>query len=399
MTPPQPVARPEADQFYLKMTVATVVFAAVFELGYLFTSEPPFDALGYLIGRDFVSTWMSARGALEGHPGAWFDFETYNAALRTLFGPDFPEHHLTYPPHLLLLIWPFGLLPYLPGFVLWCIAGFALYMFAAARGERRPDRLLMLAASPAVIVNVFSGQNGFFTAALLIGGLGLLDRRPILSGILFGLLTVKPQLGLLLPLMLVLTGQWRCIAAAAVTALALVAAATAIFGTQVWVDYVELALPKQQDILAYASGILPPMMPTVFMNARIAGLPLDWAWALQGAVSIAAIAAVAWTFRRPRDPVLSRALLLTASFLVTPYIFNYDMIVFGWVLAQLRDHEGTRPLDDRIAMVVWTLPVTTMILGLAYIPISSLALLAFGARLIWRLGQPQTQTSRQPVLA
>jgi Glycosyltransferase family 87 len=58
--------------------------------------------------------------------------------------------------------------------------------------------------------------------------------------------------------------------------------------------------------------------PTVFMNARIAYLPLDIAWVLQGAMSLAAVAAVAWTYWRRRDPVLSVALFVTASFLSRP---------------------------------------------------------------------------------
>jgi hypothetical protein len=81
---------------------------------------------------------------------------------------------------------------------------------------------------------------------------------------------------------------------------------------------------------------------------------------------------------------------------VTPYAFNYDMVVFGWVLANLRDHQGTEPIDDRIAMAVWTLPVSTMILGLAHIPGSFLALAVFAARLIWRMARADAeQTSGQ----
>jgi len=174
------------DQFYVKMAVAALAFAAVFEAGYFYTAAPPFDALGYLIGRDFVNTWMGARGALQGHVASWFDFDTYNAALRQVFGPNFPEHHSSYPPHLLLFTWPLGLLPYLPAYAIWSIAGLALYVLVAAGGERRTDRLLLLAVAPAVVVNVYGGQNGFLTAALLIGGLSLLDKRPIVSGVLFG---------------------------------------------------------------------------------------------------------------------------------------------------------------------------------------------------------------------
>lgn len=386
-------AREASDQFHAKITVAATVFAVVFVGAYLYSAAPPFDALGYLIGRDFVNTWMTARAAIagDGSISTWFDFDTYNSALKENFGPGFPEHNMGYPPQLLLFVWPFGFLPYLTAYALWCVLGFALYMVAAAGGERRPDRLLMFAVSPAVIINIYGGQNGFLTAALLIGGLNLLDRRPIISGVLFGLLTVKPQMGLLLPLMLVLTGQWRCIASAAVTTLVLVLATTAIFGTEVWLAFFELAVPKQQAVLAYGSGIFPSMMPTAFMNARIAGLPLEGAWTLQGLMSCAAIAAVVWTFWRQRDPILSTALFVSASFLVTPYAFNYDMVVFGWVLARLRDHHTTEPMDDRFAMAVWTLPVTTMVLGLALIPASCLVLAAFAARLIWRLARTEAE--------
>jgi hypothetical protein len=136
------------------------------------------------------------------------------------------------------------------------------------------------------------------------------------------------------------------------------------------------------------------MMPTVFMNARIAHLPLDLAWALQIVTSIAAVAAVTWTYWRKRDPVLSVALLATASFLVTPYAFNYDMVVFGWVIALLREKGGGAPLDDRLALAVWALPVTAMVLGLFAIPGSALVLVAFAARLLWRLKEPERGLER-----
>lgn len=379
------------------MTAMATAFAVVILAFDLLGSNPPFERSGHLIGRDFVNTWMGARAALAGHPAAWFDFATYNAALQQLFGPAFPRHCWSYPPHLLLLTWPLGFLRYLPALAVWCFAGFALYMIVAAAGERRPARLLMLAVSPAAVVNLLDGSNGFFTAALLIAGLSSLDRRPVLSGLWFGLLTMKPQLGLLLPLMLVLDARWRCIASAAATTLAMAGITSAIFGPDIWFDYLHAAVPMHQGLLAYAGGAPLLMMPTAFMNARLAGLPLDWAWAIQSVVSIAAIAAVIWTYKQRRDRTLSIALFVTASFLVTPYAFNFDMVVFGWVLAQLRDHEGTGICDDRLAMTVWTLPVTTMLLGLANVPLSCLALIVFAARLLWRMARGGAgKTTRRP---
>ena len=121
---------------------------------------------------------------------------------------------------------------------------------------------------------------------------------------------------------------------------------------------------------------------------RIAHLPLDVAWTLQGAASLAAVAAVVWTYWRRRDPVLSVALFVTATFLVTPYAFNYDMVVFGWVIALLHE-QGGEPLDDWLAMAVWTLPITAMLLGLFGIPGSAAVLAAFAVRLLRRRRAPR----------
>jgi hypothetical protein len=371
------------DDIYAKMTVAGAVFFAIFEIGYLFTTTPPFDMPGYVIGRDFVATWIGAKSALALNPAAWFDFDAFNAGLEAMFYPGYPVHNWSYPPHLLLLTWPLGLLDYFPAYVVWCVGGMALYLLAASDGFRRRDRLPMLAVAPAVAVNVFTGQIGFITATLITSALKQLDRRPIAAGICFGLLTIKPQLGILVPLMLILTRRWITIAAAATTAAAMAALVACLFGFDVWSEYFRLVSPVMQDVLDHAGGLAPAMMPTVFMNARVAHLPIPVAWALQAVMSAAAVAAVCWTFWRRRDEILSIALFVTASFLVTPYAFNYDMVVFGWVIALLRERGGTA-LDDRLAMLVWTLLVATLI-GLAGIPGSSLVLAAFAARLLWRL--------------
>ena len=267
MSRPAPAAVPPTDDIYKKMAVAATVFAVIFEAGYLATAAAPYDGLGYLIGRDFVNTWMGARSALAGGPAPWFDFDTYNAVLAAQFYPEFPHHNWSYPPHLLLITWPLAFLPYLPGYLVWCAIGMAVYLLAAIDGGRRKERLYMLAVAPAVWMNIFAGQNGFLTSALMIAGLAQLGRRPILSGVCFGLLTIKPQLGLLLPLMLLLTGQWRAIAAAVVTTAALVVATGLLFGFDIWPQCVRMVLPVQSEILTQGQGIFTMMMPTVFMNA------------------------------------------------------------------------------------------------------------------------------------
>jgi alpha-1,2-mannosyltransferase len=382
------------DELYAKLTIAAVVFFAVLEVSYFVMAEPhffgalPLDSFQAAVGRDFVNTWIGGRSAFSGGPAPWFDFQTYNTMLREITGrPDFADLFWSYPPHLLLFIWPLGLLPYLPAYVLWCMIGLALYLLAAWSGGVDRKYMLFLAAAPGVAVNVFFGQNGFLTAALLIGGLANLDRRPIVSGILFGVLTIKPQFGLLVPVLLLLTGRWRVIAAAVLTVAALVAATSIWFGADVWLDYVREVSPQQNWLLIHGGGLLVPMVSSAFVSARNIGLPLAADWVVQAGCSASALAVVVWAFWRRRDPVLSLALFVTATFLFSPWMLNYDMVVFGWVIALLRGRTDNTIADDGLAIALWSLPVTMLLFGAAHIPIAMLVLPAFAGRLIWRLAR------------
>jgi alpha-1,2-mannosyltransferase len=309
------------------------------------------------------------------------------AVLKVTGIPDLAPLFWSYPPHLLFFIWPFGLLNYLPSYVVWCVAGLALHVWAAVAGGVDRKYWLFLAVAPAVAVNVLTGQNGFLTAALLIGGLASLDRRPIIAGILFGMLTIKPQLGLLLPVLLVLTGQWRVISSAVATTVLLVAATAIWFGPDIWIQYFHKVVPQQHDLLNVAGVMGWNIVASAFVNARLIGLSDNWAWVAQGVVSVCAFGAVVWTFWRKRDPVLSQALYVTATFLFSPWIMNYDMVVFGWIVALLRQRGNETFVDRYLSLALWMLPILMLPLGLAHIPSALLILPLFAARLLWRLAR------------
>ena len=395
--------QPQTD-FYAKFTVAGATFFAVLEIAYFaFSDTPSFwlpsvDAFGgTAIGRDFLNAWVGGRSAFGAGPAPWFDFTAYNDYLHTLV-PVTETYFWSYPPHVLLLLWPLGLLPYLPAFVLWTLAGFAVFLWAARVGGIERRHLLFVAVAPAVAVNVFTGQNGFFTAALLIAGLANLDRRPLLAGALFGILTIKPQLGLLLPVMLVLTGRWRVIAVAGATAAGLVAVTAWLYGPDIWTAYLAKVVPQQRLLQEYGEGLVLRQVPSAFCAARLVGLSIGAAWALQLLVSAAAAAAVGWTYWRRRDPVLSASLLVVAIFLVSPYTLNYDMVVLGWALALLRQCADNEPVDHYLIIALWTLPATMVLAGLANIPIALPLLAAFAARLLWRLAHREAHEPAMPML-
>ena len=83
-----------------------------------------------------------------------------------MLGTDYHEHFWSYPPHLLLFIWPFGLVALSAGLyrlVRRRDRALSVGLFAGVVARRY---WLFLAVAPGVAVYVFFGQNGFLTAAL-----------------------------------------------------------------------------------------------------------------------------------------------------------------------------------------------------------------------------------------
>jgi hypothetical protein len=385
--------RPGRNDLQLKITIFAGLCLLVFLGSYLLQMEPPRDRHGYIVGRDFVNTWMGARAVLAGRVTDLFHIDLHMRQLLAAFGP-MPPHNWSYPPTLLLFIWPLGFLPYLAACAAWSLAGFAAYLGASARFDRSLRTLGFVAVAPAVGIDLFSGQTGFFTAALMILVCRDLDERPVRAGVFLGAMICKPHLVVLFPLALALAGRWRTFWAAGATALLLVAAAAIAFGADVWSDYFRLVMPVQRGVLNTGTGFLS-MMPTGFMNARMLGAPVALAWSIQIPFTLLAVSAVAWTFRVRRDPVLSYGVLLTASVIVTPYAFNYDMVVFGWLTAMLWSRFGG-VWDRLLLLAVWTLPVTMVPLGDWHLPISAPLMAVFLIRLVGMLRGEETAAA-QPV--
>src|SRR5882672_3260038 len=126
-----PSGRSPVDELYYKWMVGAAVFFVALEICYLTLAglppigKPWVDGTNFVYGRDFLNTWMGGRSMFGDGPAAWFDVRAYNDALRQVLGTPYQEHYWSYPPHVMLFIWPFGLMPYLPAYIVWCVAGIA----------------------------------------------------------------------------------------------------------------------------------------------------------------------------------------------------------------------------------------------------------------------------------
>jgi hypothetical protein len=223
----------------------------------------------------------------------------------------------------------------------------------------------LLAVSPAVIMNTLSGQNGCLSGALLMGGVLLLDRRPIIAGILFGLLTFKPHLGIVLAFALVALGAWRTIASAAATTAILVGLSVALFGTDIWGVYLTATRAFQLQLLVDWQGFYVIMMPTWFAPLRSAGLSYGTCMMIQAMITPLVLVAVCWAVRRTSDPAVRAFVIAAAIPLALPYGYNYDLPALAvaciWVVTQRIEIGRSWHI---VVMLGWLAPLLCMSLGL-----------------------------------
>jgi hypothetical protein len=347
----------------------------------------PRDGSSLVVGRDFLNFWMYGHAAALPDPSRWYDAETYQRALAALLGPDYPGQNWSYPPTIMLIAAPFGRLGYLPALAVWTALSLAVFVSTAARWLTDGRALFALAVSPAAVFCLMSGQSSFLSTAILIGIFTLLDRRPLVAGVLIGLLTLKPQLGLLFPVVLIASARWRVFAAAAVTALGLAALAAALFGTQAWVDFVTRGLPTQNIVLTDPEGIATPFYPTVFMNLRGIGASYATAMAAQAAVALASVGALAWAFySRPKaDPHLLFALFAACSIAAVPYFALYDTLALTAAAMGLLAGGFLRTRGAWLTRLIYWLPLLQIGLGTLHIPGPALIAPAFALYLVQRL--------------
>src|ERR1700733_11166359 len=84
------------DDLYAKWMVGAAVFFVSLEVAYLVIAglpplgKPWVDGTHFVLGRDFLNTWMGGRSVFGGGPAAWFDAAAYNAALRDMLGTAYP---------------------------------------------------------------------------------------------------------------------------------------------------------------------------------------------------------------------------------------------------------------------------------------------------------------------
>ena len=377
-----------------RMLVAALTLYLTVHVGLLYAKlDFTSSGLGDSEASDFFVYYSAARMFAEtGDAAALYDIQAVKAFQLGLGADPEGKAPFNYPPSYIFVIWPLAALPHAAALICWQLIGLGLFAWSLrVAGLRRAEILAGLVA-PASALNFSAGQNGFLTSALLIAGMTLLARKERTAGLLFGLLTLKPHLGLLIPVAALAGRRWRAIAATLLTTAGLTALSMAFFGIGPWLTYPSFLGWFISEVGAHVDGTFLNPSASVFQAAQLAGLPTAAGCAIQAVVALAVGVAVYRAYRRPAAPDLQLALLLVGTSLAMPYGYVYDLpfVAAGIILAArpgLRD--GFQPYEGLCLLAAFLLPFAANKFNGADMPLLPVAHLAVFGWILLRLSKSQ----------
>lgn len=319
--------------FHLILFAVVVAYAALLSVAFA-KGIWLVGADGKPVATDFVSFWSAGRLVLEGHAASAYDWTTHKD-VATAAGIAIKGYFsFQYPPTFLLLTPLLALAAYPVAMVLWSAVGISLYLSAVRVITGGWNATLAALAWPAVLWNTVVGQTGFLTAALLGAGIALVERRPAVAGVLFGLLTIKPQFGLLIPVALIAGGRWSVVLWAALSATALGVLSLLFFGTPVWTGFFDSIVRVNQAILT-DGGTDFSKLQSLYGYMRALGFSPDTAWLAHGALVAVLAVGIFWLWRSDLPYDVKAAALAAATLLASPYAYVYDLVALAVPLAFL----------------------------------------------------------------
>ncbi|TME84163.1 MAG: DUF2029 domain-containing protein, partial [Chloroflexi bacterium] len=229
---------------------------------------------------DFAVYYIFARVGIDHGWGSLYDYAAMRQEWLAL-GSAFLYPAL-YPPTLAWFVAPFAALPFAAGYALWNVVLVAsllvTWWLTAPLASRlvRFGHLAFALALPSVAFGLLLGQVVIVVAAAVSISWWLLrHNRPFAAGLVLCLIALKPQLALMVPVALLVGGQWRVFLGWATGSLAMLGAALATIGFGGLQTYANLLAGSAQYLRAmtvYPQLTLPGLVGGGFAAAVTQGL-------------------------------------------------------------------------------------------------------------------------------
>lgn len=357
------------------MTLVSALFAALFaaQLGLIYGKPEGWlrDDAGRPVAKDFVNFYSAGRLVAEGKPALPYDWDAHRQAQRDVIG----DHNTLffpwpYPPPFLGVAHALTALPYTASFLVFIGLTFAMAATVLIRitGERWAG--VWLAGFASTLWNFYAGQNGLLSATLAGAGLLLLRSNPIGAGVAFGLLSFKPQLGLLVPLALAAAGYWRAFAAAAITVLVMVLLSLVTYGLEPWSAFADQLGRISNAGLVETYGKAYKFQ-SMFGLMRATGVEPSLAMNVHLLFALAVAGAVTLLWRSETALDLKCAGLATAMLAMSPYVYIYDMALLAVAAAFLIRHHMAleRPSDATRNLMIGILGVNVLVYAFPFVTV------------------------------
>ncbi len=331
----------------------------------------------YAVRNDFRLDYAAASVGIKSGYSHLYDLAAQKSAIESL-GADFNPQPFISPPPLAWLATPLLVLPFAAAVLVWTLVllaalGWTWYLLApGARPAKAAHLVLLLGVFP-VAFGVMVGQPGALVAAAVATAWWLIRKdRPVWAGLALSLIVLKPQLALLVPVCLLVSGHARTFGAWLVATLVIGLIALALLGPD--------GVARYRDVLAQTQT---PAWDITRRYSISGPLGLGPILTVTQVVVVAVALLAAWR-RRARGPELAMAAGIVGSLLATPYLGFQDflmLIVAGWLVIR---GGGT-------AWQVGLLVVGYALLEVALVVLAIPILLAEAALLIslaWPAAQP-----------
>jgi arabinofuranan 3-O-arabinosyltransferase len=335
------------------------------------------DFLEDMKNRDFVNYWMA--GHLVREKGAMLlfgDLQSYSAELSHRVGPQVQPRYWSYPPHFLFFTAPLGYFSYFPALAAFSALGAVFFVMSSKIFLKALSYGNLALLAPFILCNAITGQNGFLTGGLFLLALGWREEHPALSRIALGLLTIKPHLGILLPILFLCERRYLAIASAISTTVLTVLASILIFGHEVWLAYLEQTVPYMKIVMNEWTGLFLYLMPSAFGSLRVLAFDPRTSLAIHLLFAVVILAVSAPFFFRAGTAQARSLIVIIATFLVLPYQYVYDIGPLA-AAAALAASAGSLNQTKTLAAAAALLPLGTVAVGMLAYPVAPILILAF----------------------
>ena len=212
-------------------------------------------------------------------------------------------------------------------------------------------QLLYVMSMPAILFSDLAAHPTVSAAAALLMGIALLERAPIVSGVLFAYLTYKFQIVLLLPVLLFAGHHWRALKSFCFSVAVLFVLSTWKFGWQVWPDYIRMIQIHAQVMREAHGKEIAQFFVSMYANARLHGVSEPLSLGIQ---LFCAALGIFGLMRAAQSRNLAAVFIMfaTGSLLTTPYAYTYDLVPVGVAAALLVSRAMCLPPDWKMRLIL-----------------------------------------------